>query len=117
MGDLLLSTDSVLMCPHGGLVTHVPTTSTTYRVAGRPPMLLGDVYTIAGCPFTTLNEPCIMVQWATASTRLIVKGRPILTNTSVGICQSPSGVPNGPVVIASTQLGLREPDEHTSIND
>ncbi len=117
MGDLLLSSDSVLLCPHGGPVTHVPSTGTTYRVAGRLPMLLSDVYLIAGCPFITSNEPCTRVQWVTASTRLIVKGIPILTNTSVGICQSPSGILNGPVVVASCQLGVREPDEYTSVSD
>jgi hypothetical protein len=118
MGDLLLSTDSVLMCPHGGIINHAPSTYTSYRVSGRPPMLLGDTFTVAGCPFIAGHpSPCMLVQWMTASTKLIIRGRPILTNASVGLCQGAGGAPQGPVVVAATQLGIREPDEFTSVPD
>jgi hypothetical protein len=119
MASLLLDSNSVLMCQHGGIVMHTPSVMTAYRVAGRLPMLLGDVYSIVGCPFRIggAPSPCIRVEWITSSTLLIIKGRPALTNTSIGLCVSPSGAPQGPVIIAQIQLGQFEPDSPTSIND
>jgi hypothetical protein len=114
MGDLLLNSGSVILCTHGGVVTHVGTTNTTYRISGRPPMLQTDVFLVAGCPFA---NPCNTIQWLTASTMLIVKGIPVLTYTSVGMCMGANGVANGPAVVAATQLGEREPDTFTSINE
>lgn len=117
MGDFLLNTNSVILCPHGGLVTHVPTTFTSYRIEGRQPMLMTDEYLIAGCAGT--GGPmggCFRVQWVTASTMLIVKGVPVLTQASVGLCQTAAGVPTGPAIVASTQLMVREPDEFTSVD-
>lgn len=117
MGDLLLNTNSVLMCPHGAPVIHIPTSGTSYRVAGRIPMLLGETYTIAGCPhYASSIGPCLMVIWLTASPMLIIKGQPILTLRSAGICQSSNGVPMGPVIITNTQTGERESDEFTVID-
>src|SRR6187549_2131811 len=107
MGNLLLNTGSIIMCPHGGLVSHSSTTWTTYRISGRPPMLQTDLYIVSGCPF---SSPCTSVQWVTGSTMLLVKGIPVLTVASVGICSSASMIPNGPAIISSTQLGEREPD-------
>jgi hypothetical protein len=106
------------MCSHGGLVTHIPTTFTTYRIQGRQPMLLTDEYVIAGCP--GMGGPmggCIRVQWVTGSTMLLVKGIPVLTQTSVGLCQTSNGITGGPAIIASTQLMVQEPTEFTSINE
>src|SRR5687768_18410112 len=114
MGDLLLHTGSVIMCLHGGTAVHVSTTWTSYRISGRPPMLQTDVYTIAGCPFP---NPCTSIQWVTASTKLLVKGIPVLTQTSVGMCSSAGMVPNGPAIVTATQLGEREPDEFTNITE
>ncbi len=118
MGAFLLTTDSVILCPHGGIVTHVPTTFTTYRVQGRRPMLMTDEYLIAGC--TGTGGPmggCFRIQWVTGSTMLIVKGVPVLTQSSVGICLTSAGVASGPAIIASVQLMVQEPSEYTNIND
>lgn len=118
MAAFLLNTNSVILCPHGGIVTHVPTTFTTYRIQGRQPMLLTDEYLIQGCPGA--GGPiggCFRVQWVTASTTLVVKGVPVLTQTSVGICQTAGGIATGPAIIASTQLMVQEPEEFTSVNE
>lgn len=106
------------MCPHGGMVTHVPTTYTSYRVDGRRPMFLTDTYIIAGCPnYIYGPSPCIMVMWLNGTVNLLVKGQPLLTRASVGLCQSASGIPQGPAIITYTQTGQREPDTFTIIND
>ena len=78
-------------------------------------MLQTDVYMVAGCPMP--GSPCQMVQWVTASNMLVVKGIPVLTFTSVGMCMGAGGGPQGPAIVTATQLGEREPDTFTSINE
>lgn len=117
MPPLLLNTNSVIMCPHGGMVVHAPGTFTSYRIAGRPPMLQSDNYLVQGCPFQAAGlSPCTHVFWVTASATLVVRGIPALTQASVGICQAAGGQAQGPAIIASCQLMVQEPAEFTSID-
>ena len=114
----LLNTSSVILCPHGGIVQHVPTTVTTFRVDGRRPMLLSDVYLVAGCPCQTWGpSPCTMVTWVSGSSLLFVKGQPVLTAASVGLCMSVGGMAQGPAMIASVNTGQMEPDTPTFVNE
>lgn len=114
----LLNTHSVIMCPHGGTVQHIPTTTTSFRVSGWRPMLLSDTYLIAGCPFHTYGpSPCMLVNWVTGSSLLFVKGQPVLTLASVGLCVAGNGAAQGPAIIATAQTGQLEPDEPTFVND
>ena len=118
MGNLLLNTQTVIMCPHGGIVTHIPLTYTSYRVDGRRPMFLTDQYLIAGCSFFSfMASPCSRIVWLSGSVNLIVNGQPVLTLSSVGLCQSASGIMQGPAIITYTQTGQREPDAFTRVRD
>lgn len=118
MGDLLLNTQTVIMCPHGGIVNHIPGTYTSYRVDGRRPMLMTDQYLIAGCPFFgSVGGACFSVIWVTGSMNLIVRGERVLTLSSVGLCRSASGIAYGPAIVTYTQTGQREPDAFTTFND
>jgi len=104
------------MCPHGGIVTHVPLSGTSYRVDGRRPMLQSDEFLIIGCPNNNGRpSPCVRVQWVTASNMLIVKGNRALTFESIGVCQSAAGMAQGPAIISHTQTGQLEPDSLTAI--
>jgi hypothetical protein len=108
------------MCPHGGPVQHLPATVTTFRVDGRLPMLLSDIYVIAGCPFQMgagWPSPCLKVTWVSGSSLLFIKGQPALTLASVGLCVSASGAAQGPVVIAAVNTGQMEPSTPTFIID
>ena len=118
MGNPILNRQTVLLCPHGGVVTHVPMTVTSYRVNGYPPLLMTDQYIITGCPSSIGGMPagCLHVQWLTASTLLYVKGAPVLTSASVGLCNSSMGFDAGPVMIAAVQTAVLEPDTATHIN-
>ena len=117
MPPLLLNTNSVIMCPHGGMVTHVPGTFTSYRIAGRAPMLRTDNFLVSGCPlYGGYSSPCTSVFWVTASSMLIVRGSPALTQASVGLCYSAAGYSQGPAIIASCQLMVQEPTQFTAIN-
>lgn len=123
MANFILNSQTVLMCPHGGSIQHVPTTFTTYRVNGYPPLRLADSYLVTGCPFmlpmggAPSPSPCQTVLWTAPSPYLFVKGSPVLTNASIGICTSAIGIPGGPVVIGAHQVFEREPDVPTNIND
>ena len=113
----LLNSDSIILCPHGGVVNYMPLSGTAYRVDGRFPMLLGDLYQIAGCPFmSNYGSSCNFVQWVTASNLLIVKGQPALIATSVGLCISASGGAQGPAIISAIRSSQMEPDTLTTIN-
>lgn len=117
----LLNSQAVLLCPHGGTVQHIPSSFTTYRINGYPPLLLNDTYIVSGCPFMiaggggAIPMNCHHVQWLTGSPMMMVNGVPVLTNTSTGLCMSPHGVPNGPVVVATSINVEQEPAEFTNI--
>jgi hypothetical protein len=105
MGNFL-TTDSVMMCPHGGQVT--PTSTNTRVSAGGAPMLRSsDSFVIAGC---TLNvsgapHPCATIKWMTTAERSTV-GDPTLTTDSIGLCQAADEAIQGPVKINSTQTAV-----------
>jgi len=116
MSNFLLNHLSVILCPHGGFVSHIPLSGTAYRVDGQFPMLLGDIYQVSGCPFVGgYNSPCMMVTWVIASNTLIIRSQPALTAASVGLCMSASGIASGPAVIAAVRSTEMEPDELTVI--
>ncbi len=118
MSAFLLNSNSVLICPHGGMISHVPVTFTTYRVDGRFPMLFTDNYFVTGCPnFIGWPSPCTRIQWLVPSAFLFIKGIPVLTSASVGLCMSASGVPQGPVTIAAIRSFEKEPATPTFIQN
>jgi|SRR5690606_494434 len=117
----LLNSQAVLLCPHGGMIQHIPGSFTTYRINGYPPMLINDTYIVSGCPFMVaggggaIPMNCHHVQWVNGSPMMMVNGVPVLTNTSNGICFSATGGPGGPVIIATSINIEEEPKEFTNI--
>lgn len=106
----ILTTASVILCPHGGMVMHLRTGGSSELINGVPPMLLNDVYPVVGCPNAMggAMSPCIRVEWVTASTSRFVNGVPVLIHTSVGVCYNASGAPQGAPVIASFQTVVKD---------
>ena len=102
MPDLLTS-QSTVQCPHGGTVL-LTTTNVRVTAGGAFALIQSDVSTVVGCPFTvgTKYSPCVLVQWTAGAVRTSAVS-PILTMSSIGICQSPEGVPQGVAIIANTQ--------------
>ena len=109
------------MCPHGGIINHVPLTPCNYKIHGMPPLLLTDHYIVMGCPYQSpvtggymVPTPCMQVsQWLNPSVNLLVRGVPVLLNSSNGICSDAMGGIHQPVVIATFQTFVREPDTLT----
>jgi hypothetical protein len=100
----LLTTTSVMMCPHGGTVT--ATTSNTKAQAGGAYLLrASDVFTIAGCAFNIAGapHPCVQVRWVSPAAQSKVGGDFTLTEASVGLCVAPDQAVQGTVLILSTQ--------------
>lgn len=100
----MLTTASVMMCPHGGTV-HASPTSTSVQAGGTPVLTASDVFVIAGCPFVigVVPSPCVSVQWVQPALKSTVSGNPTLTLSSVGLCLAATQAPQGPVMIVSTQ--------------
>jgi hypothetical protein len=104
MGELL-SASATLMCPHGGTVTAVPS-STSVTLGGDPIVLATDTFTVAGCAFTlppAVPSPCMLVQWQSPALKCTSDGTPLLTTDSVGMCMAATGAVQGTVLIQSTQ--------------
>jgi hypothetical protein len=101
----LLTTSSVLMCPHGGTVT--VTSSNTRAKAGDFLARASDTFTIAGCLFTVPGvgpHPCVTVQWVKTALRGKAVGDFLLAQASVGLCLAADQAPQGTVLIQSTQM-------------
>jgi hypothetical protein len=105
MPNFILTRSSVIMCPHGGMVMHVPMSYSGELINGQLPLLLSDLYVVAGCPFFSPAgpSPCIRANWTNPSVTRLIGGMPVLTTASIGLVQSAAGVAQGAAVIASFQ--------------
>jgi Domain of unknown function (DUF4280) len=102
----LIQLGATIMCPHGGQVSDVPTNSRVLA-SGAPVATVADTFPVAGCAFTLPGpqpSPCLTVQWITPAVRVLVNGTPALLQTSAGLCNSPQQLPQGPPVVAATQV-------------
>lgn len=101
----LLTTDSVMMCPHGGSVQAIPSGGSV-QAGGAPVVTAADTFLIAGCAFTlppAVPSPCLTVQWVQPATNSTSSGNPTLTMASVGLCQAATQAVQGTVIISETQ--------------
>ena len=100
----LLNSSSIMMCPHGGTVSVIPS-NTQVTAVGDPCILATDTYLVAGCPFVIgiVPHPCIQVQWVQPDTSSQVNGSFTLSETSVGLCIAADAAVQGAVLIMMTQ--------------
>jgi hypothetical protein len=98
-----LTTASQVMCPHGGQVTLFTSNAKT-TAAGSPILLESDQHIVAGCAFTIgpKPSPCLRVTWSAGSVKTTSGAAP-LTQSSIGICYSPEGAPQGVAIVVNTQ--------------
>ena len=107
----ILTTASTLLCPHGGSVV-LRTSNVDAKIQGAPALLLTDVHSVVGCPFTLPGpkpSPCVNVRWLVGAMQTNVRGTPVLLQTSVGLCFSAEQLPQGPPIVLQVQplaLGL-----------
>jgi hypothetical protein len=100
----LLNGSSIMMCPHGGMVTAI-SSNTRVQAAGGFILRSSDTFIIAGCPFVLAlaPHPCATVNWVQPDTRSQVVGDFTLSEESVGLCVAPDQAVQGAVLITFTQ--------------
>ena len=94
----ILTTLSSIQCPHGGTAI-LTTANTVAQIDGGYALLLTDVHTVVGCPFTTpvpKYQPCVTIRWMTGAIQAKVNQTPVLLQTSSGLCYSAEQIPQGP---------------------
>lgn len=106
----ILTARSMILCPHGGMVMHLPTSFSGELINGEIPMTLNDTYVVVGCAniMPGMPSPCMRVQWITASVSRFINGVPVLIHTSIGNCLNPSGMMQGIAIIASFQTTVTD---------
>ncbi|MES2155560.1 MAG: hypothetical protein V4510_10535 [bacterium] len=104
MAAPILQLGCTVQCPHGGVGMPV-NTNTRVLVAGSPALVFGDRWNVLGCTFTLGPKPapCTTIVWTNPSIRTHVLGRPVLLQTSIGICISEAGGPPVPALVAGVQ--------------
>lgn len=100
----LLTTSSILMCPHGGQVM-ATSTNVGVKAGGDFVVRSSDIFNIVGCPMNIAGvpHPCVQVQWVVPNMRSQVMSDFTLSESSVGLCLAPDMAPQGPVLINFTQ--------------
>ena len=102
MGQLL-TTGSVITCPHGGKVM-AAAANARVKLGGEQVVLATDTFTVAGCPFApVVPHPCTRVQWQLTAQRSACDGAATLTSDSIGICFAADGAVQGVALVAATQ--------------
>jgi len=99
----LLTTSSIMQCPHGGMV-NVISSDTRVQAVSNFVLRSSDTFTIAGCSFNPgTAHPCVRVQWVQPSLKSQVTGDFTLTEESVGFCVAADMAVQGIVLINFTQ--------------
>lgn len=111
MSGNTLNVSSTLMCPHGGTV-QIISSNTRVKAGGAFAALATDTFIVSGCPFqipavVPIPSPCVLVQWIVPDARSRVNGNFTLSQSSVGLCMSATGIPQGTVLVANTQPQVR----------
>jgi hypothetical protein len=110
MPNFILTKSSVIVCPHGGMVAHMPMSYPGELINGEVPMLFNDTYVVSGCSHFVAGSgsACLRVEWTLPSPTKRIGGIPVLINTSVGLCRSASGTVQGPAVVAAFQTAVTD---------
>jgi hypothetical protein len=100
----LLTTSSMIMCPHGGIVNAI-SSNAKVKAAGSYLLRASDTFIIAGCPLNIAGapHPCTQVQWVQTALKSKTIGDFNLTLDSVGFCVAADQAVQGTVLINTAQ--------------
>jgi uncharacterized Zn-binding protein involved in type VI secretion len=104
MGEVL-DMGSTVLCPHGGIARPV-TANRRVLSSGLPIATLADQFVIDGCPNSTPAGPlpCVAARFATAASRVRLRGVPVLLRDSIALCE-PGGASATVAVTQSRVIG------------
>jgi hypothetical protein len=104
VGARVLQMGCTIRCPHGG-TTNVLTANRRVKVGGGFALLATDTYTIVGCPFQigTAPHPCVTIRWLNPALRVRVERKPVLLQSTTGLCLAADGAPQGTALISGVQ--------------
>ena len=93
-----------MQCQHTGTV-QVSASISRVTIGGSAPLAQDDTFTVAGCPFTTggAPQPCVELEWLTATERVTAEGKALLLDSSSGLCKAGGDIPQGSPQIMATQ--------------
>jgi hypothetical protein len=113
MPGYLLPIGAVVQCTHAAPATATPSAPRVF-VSGQPVATVASLWSVTGCPFqipagaTTVPQPCLRVQWAMPSGRILVGGSAALLQpgpgTGAGACLDAEQAPQGPPIVNQMQL-------------
>jgi hypothetical protein len=112
MPGFIVNVTSTVNCSHGAKATIAPG-QPRVKIGGQFAAVLRDMTSVAGCPFQvpvgagTKPQPCVKIQWTVPAARVKVNRQFVLVQSSTGICQSAEQIPQGPPVIAATQVRVK----------
>jgi uncharacterized Zn-binding protein involved in type VI secretion len=91
-------------CIHGGKVIDGPAGPRVF-VNGDPVATTADLFTIAGCTFSTPAgpHPCVTVSWLSPALRIKINGLPALLQDSQGMTQAADLAPQGTPLVTVNQ--------------
>jgi len=101
----LLTTASIVQCPHGGAALIFAPAGDTANATGARALTTSDQHIVVGC-FNLRGPaawPCLRIQWSAGAARAKTRNTPLLTRSSVGQCLGPDGAAQGVALISSTQ--------------
>jgi hypothetical protein len=102
MPNYILTNKSVILCPHGGMVTNLGGSAKRPVIDGGFPMLINDHFVVGGC------ASCNTVNWANPSMNYRVNGVPALTTQSIGLCSGIQGIGTGNTRVALCQTKVED---------
>src|SRR5438067_8333923 len=103
MSDPVVTTATIIQCPHGIPATLVTGTAKVI-IDGTPPLVAGDKGTVAGCPFTIPPpQPCVSILLTKAAVKVMAEGKPMLLFNPADVAQSAAQAPQGPAIWGNIQ--------------
>lgn len=108
MSGQIVTTGATLLCAHSAPVSIV-SSNTRVMLGGQPAATASDTFSIAGCAFTVgpKPQPCVEIQWLAPAQRVLVGGKPLVLDSSSGVCLSAEKVTQGPPTVVATQLRVK----------
>lgn len=100
MADPVLTSGSILRCPHGGIVTIVATNGRV-ALAGTLLATITSSAVVSGCP--NAPDPCLMLVWPQGNRRVLVGGVPVATQHNGALAMTAGRAAAGPAIVAATQ--------------